>query len=649
MKGVWKKMLTTLAKRIAPVLVTVCMVFELLPGGSLGINLNAVTPGDSGTFQFAATAVNVDEAAGSVTLTVTRTGGSGEVTIYYDTLNILGGGAVAGSDYTEKHGTLIFTDGETSKDIEITLADDTTPEAAEAFMVVLTLMSPAGGAALGMNNPATVTIHDYAHSITVAGARGATTVLNGGALQMYATVSPVDANQEVTWSVINGTGVADIGIDGLLSAFRAGTVTVKATSRSEPLKSGTFNVTVVPNVESFQFSPAAYSINENGGVVTLTVTRIGGSDGGVTLDYVTANGTATAGTDYMASAGRITFAAGETSQRISVPIVDDAVHESNETFSVTLSNISSGIISTPTATVAIVDNDSFTVTRVRVSPSSTSVRKGESKTFTATVTGTGNPSQAVLWSIAGNKKSSTSISSSGKLRIANNETARTITVRATSVADHSEYGTAKVTVTARSSDDDDDDYDDDDDDDYDDDDDDYDYDDIEITDSDSDVSYDLTRLSLPSGVSSISVGSRQVSGTVINSDIKNLAQRIGTVGGVRVYDLSLLDEDDDEISDFSGRIRVRLPVPYSYSGDLRVYRYNEFSETLTDMDTVKSGGYLVFDTSRLGYFAIIQYTGTTRPAIPETGARRPPFIPIAAAALVAAFGIALYRAKRRSV
>ncbi len=627
-------MLRTLAKRIAPVLVTVCMVFGLFPGSGLGINLNAVTPGDSGTFQFAAAAVNVDEAADSVTLTVTRTGGnSGTVTVGYATMDV---SATAGADYGETRGEFTFEDGDdVPKEITIYLLNDNISEEPETFWVVL--LPPNGGATLGANRLATVTIHDDAHSITVAGASGATTVLNGGTLQMHATVSPVDANQKVTWSVINGTGVADINSDGLLSAFQAGTVTVKATSQTNPSISGTIDITVVPNVESFQFSPAAYSINENGGVVTLTVTRTGGSDGSVTLDYVTANGTATAGTDYMASAGRVTFAAGATSQRISVPIVDDAVHESNETFSVTLSNISSGIISTPTATVAIVDNDDFTVTRVRVSPSSTSVRKGGSKTFTAAVTGTGGPSGAVTWSISGNKKSSTSISSSGRLTIADNETAKTLTVRATSVADPTKSGTAKVTVTARSSDDDDDD-----DDDY------YDYDDIEITDSDSDVSYDLTRLSLPSGVSSISVGSRQVSGTVINSDIKALAQRIGTVGGVRVYDLSLLDEDDDEISDFSGRIRVRLPIPNGFSGDLRVYRYNDFSETLTDMDAAKSGGYMVFDTSRLGYFAIIQYTGTTRPAIPETGARRPPFIPVAAAALVASSGIALCRAKKRS-
>ncbi len=723
-KGVLKKMLRTLAKRIVPVLVTVFMVFGLLPGGGFDINLNAdpIAQGTSDTLQFAATAVDVDEATGSVTLTVTRTGGSsGTVTAAYATAN---GTAVASSDYTAQNNTLTFEDGDTSKDIVIALTDDATREAAETFTV--TLSSPAGGATLGTNNPATVTIHDYVDAITVSSVGGTTTVLNGGTLQLSATVSPVDANPEVDWSVTSGTGGASIDGDGLLSATKAGTVTVKATSKTEPLKSGTFNVTVLPNEESFQFSPTAYSVNENEGSVYLIITRTGGSDGRVTMGYATANGTAS-GADYTGITGTLTFEAGETSKSILARVVDDAVHESNETFSVTLSNVSSGTISAPTATVTIVDDDipvtginvraeggvagvqagrtlamfadvqpatasvktvtwsvengtgtatinpttgvlsatkagtvqvmatsvsnpnvsasmiititaqPVTVTGVTVSPSSTSVRKGDSKTFTATVRGTGGPSQDVIWSMSGNRKSSTSISSSGKLRIADNETARTLTVRATSVVDHSEYGTAKVTVKARSSDDDDDD-----DDDY------YDYDDIEITDSDSDISYDLTHLSLPSGVSSISVGSRQVSGSVINSDIKALTQRIGTVGSVRVYDLSLLDQDDDEISDFSGRIRVRLPIPSGYSGDLRVYRYNDFSETITDMDATKSYGYLVFDTSRLGYFAIVKYTGAARPAIPETGARTPPFIPVAAAVLIAAFGIALYRAKKRS-
>jgi hypothetical protein len=69
-------------------------------------------------------------------------------------------------------------------------------------------------------------------SVTVNGAGGATTIsVNGGTLQMSATVLPIDADDlTVTWSVTNGTGSATISATGLLTALTDGTVTVKATS-----------------------------------------------------------------------------------------------------------------------------------------------------------------------------------------------------------------------------------------------------------------------------------------------------------------------------------------------------------------------------------------------------------------------------------
>ncbi|MFZ4689548.1 MAG: Calx-beta domain-containing protein, partial [Polymorphobacter sp.] len=74
-------------------------------------------------------------------------------------------------------------------------------------------------------------------------------------------------------------------------------------------------------------------------VLTFTVTR-GDTTGAFSVDYATANGTATAGSDYVAASGTLTFTAGGAlTQTISVTINGDTTAEANETFTVGLSNL----------------------------------------------------------------------------------------------------------------------------------------------------------------------------------------------------------------------------------------------------------------------------------------------------------------------
>lgn len=76
-----------------------------------------------------------------------------------------------------------------------------------------------------------INIIEFITSIIVSGFGGATTVPNGGTLQMLYTVLPLTATiQAVTWSVINGTGAAAIDSFGVLTGGSLGTVTVRATS-----------------------------------------------------------------------------------------------------------------------------------------------------------------------------------------------------------------------------------------------------------------------------------------------------------------------------------------------------------------------------------------------------------------------------------
>ena len=95
-------------------------------------------------------------------------------------------------------------------------------------------------------------------------------------------------------------------------------------------------------------------------MVTITVTRSGGSLGGpVTVDYATSDGTATAGSDYTAVNGTLTFGPGEAGKSFTVPVTSDSTHEGDETFQVTLSNAGGGAsIGSPAgATVTITDDD----------------------------------------------------------------------------------------------------------------------------------------------------------------------------------------------------------------------------------------------------------------------------------------------------
>ena len=77
----------------------------------------------------------------------------------------------------------------------------------------------------------------------------------------------------------------------------------------------------------------------------------------VSVGYTTANGTATAGVDYTAAAGSISFAPGVTTQQIHVDILGDTTVEPDETFTVTLSNPSGVSIARATAIGSILNDD----------------------------------------------------------------------------------------------------------------------------------------------------------------------------------------------------------------------------------------------------------------------------------------------------
>lgn len=91
----------------------------------------------------------------------------------------------------------------------------------------------------------------------------------------------------------------------------------------------------------------------------ITVTLSTASSQDVTVNYATVNGTALSSSDYTTTVGQLTFAAGETSKNISVPVLGDALIESDETFRVLLSSPTNATIdSTGDGIITIINDDS---------------------------------------------------------------------------------------------------------------------------------------------------------------------------------------------------------------------------------------------------------------------------------------------------
>lgn len=126
----------------------------------------------------------------------------------------------------------------------------------------------------------------------------------------------------------------------------------------------------VGNVGQLGFEVSDYVVNEAAGNASITLTRSGGSDGSVQVDYATNGGSAVVGVDYTSTAGTLLFDDLETTKSFTIPILNDSQTESPETIGLTLSNFRpwnkpGGDISDPplqgtitAATLTIQDDDS---------------------------------------------------------------------------------------------------------------------------------------------------------------------------------------------------------------------------------------------------------------------------------------------------
>ncbi|MFN8491541.1 MAG: Calx-beta domain-containing protein [Caldilineaceae bacterium] len=202
---------------------------------------------------------------------------------------------------------------------------------------------------------------------------GAATAISNGAAPFTGSYRPASALSALNGQNASGTWLLRItdmagGDTGVLNAWslelcRGTTSTPTATptiTRVPPTVTPTPTSTSTPTPVLPRLTINDMTINENAGNVVFTVSLAPASSQAVSVNYATANGSAVAGSDYTARSGTLTFNAGVTSAQITIPIINDTVVESDETFVVNLSNAVNATIADNQGSGTIKDDDSAT-------------------------------------------------------------------------------------------------------------------------------------------------------------------------------------------------------------------------------------------------------------------------------------------------
>ena len=285
------------------------------------------------------------------------------------------GTAVAEADYRPAAGTLTFEPGEIARTVEVSVIDDAIHEPEEWFALAL---ANARNARLP-RAPARGTIRDDDALLTIAGASAGE---GSGGLEFVVTATGLaagDAPVTVDYATEDGTATAGADyepVSGTLTftaerAMQVVAVPLVDDAVDEPEETLTVVLTNVANamigtaaavgviedddpVPELEISGGAASEGETMG---FAVTLSGSTARTVTVDYATADGSATAGADYGSVSGTLTFAPGESSATVSVDIVDDEMYEPDETFVARLSSPINAVIAAGEATGTILDDD----------------------------------------------------------------------------------------------------------------------------------------------------------------------------------------------------------------------------------------------------------------------------------------------------
>jgi uncharacterized protein len=347
---------------------------------TLSIDNVTLSEGDAGTVTFLFTvSLSAPAGPGGVTFDIATADGTAQDDNPATEDNDYVGISLTGQTIPAGSSTYAFS---------VTVNADNAPEANETFFVNVTNVT---GATVGdgqgqgtINNddtPGTLAINNvtlaegssgttaFTFIVTRSGGSegtvGATWTLNlpGGA---NADAADFDAGQSLTGSVSFADGdtsetiTVQVQGDSLVEPDEGFTITLSSPTGGATIADDTGAGTITNDDSPPIASIADAAVAEGDDGVTylvFTVTLDHASNGTVTFDYDTTAGSAIEGSDYLGSSGQVTFAPGETSETISIPLIGDDAPENNETFTVTLSNPSGGTIGDGTATGTITNDD----------------------------------------------------------------------------------------------------------------------------------------------------------------------------------------------------------------------------------------------------------------------------------------------------
>ena len=252
------------------------------------------------------------------------------------------------------------------------------------------------------------------YSVPVADASG------NGEGQTLLTSQPISTDS---------TGNANFSFN--IGAAPTGFITATATNIGTGDTSEFSNAFSTAALPSLSISDVTLTEGDTGtATASFTVTLSAASTQTVTVDFATANGTATQPADYTQRTGTVTFTPGQTTQLITIPVVGDVLDEANETFFVNLTNPTNATVADAQGVGTITDNDPLPTMTV----SDVSVTEGNTGTpnavFTVTLSTVSGRSVTVNYATANGTATAPSdyTTATGTLTIPAGNSSGTITV-----------------------------------------------------------------------------------------------------------------------------------------------------------------------------------------------------------------------------